>query len=72
MRFAIATIVLGVLLSSISVRPAWAEIDRTIRGDVFVSSGTSAISPITTACGAFARTQRALSFRKSSWEVACR
>jgi hypothetical protein len=70
MRFPIATIVLGVLLSSICVRPAAADIYRTISGVVFVSCITSAISPIAGARIALGRTQRALLSERSSWEGA--
>jgi hypothetical protein len=41
MRFAIVATVFGVLLSAVCVRPALADIYRTIHGFDFVSCGTS-------------------------------
>ena len=72
MRFAFATIVLGVLLSFIFVRPALAGIYRTISGAVFVVviQARSVRSP--GAGIALGRTQRALLFERSSWEAASR
>jgi len=70
MRFAIVAIVFGVLLSADCLRPALANIYRTIHGFDFVSCNTSVISPIAGAGSALGRTQRALLFESSSWEVA--
>jgi hypothetical protein len=55
-----------------SAQVVLADIHRNTNGVVLVSTNTSSINPITTACNAFCPAQRALLFKKSSWEVACK